>query len=259
MHNKSNIQKIIFSTLIIVILLSIPVKAFGQKVPKNDYFITALQLSSFLYLQFGLENSPKNLVGSGPNSFDKYFRKRLLWEKNQIDRAEYLSDVFLYGLFVGSIPLTPVVNKDKYMEYFLTNLQVISLNGIITNTVKILSKRQRPDAYYKTREYKKDQFRSFFSGHTSTAFALGTSSAILVSRYYPEKRNVIWASTLGIASWTGYLRVAADKHYVTDVLVGGIVGSFVGVLVQNSKNNNFSIIPTRSNEHKMIRFSIDIH
>ena len=259
MHNKSNIPKFIFSPLLIVIILSIPIEAFGQKIPKSEYFITALQLSSFLYLQFGLENNPKNLVDSDPNSFDKYFRKRLVWEKNQIDRAEYFSDVLLYGLFVGSIPLTPIVNKDKYMEYFLTNLQVISLNGIITNTVKILSKRQRPDAYYGTREYKKDKFRSFFSGHTSTAFALGTSSAILLSRYYPEKKNAIWASALGFASGTGYLRVAADKHYVTDVLVGGIVGSMVGVFVENSKNNKFSIIPMRFNEYKVVRFSIDIH
>jgi membrane-associated phospholipid phosphatase len=34
-----------------------------------------------------------------------------------------------------------------------------------------------------------------------------------------------------MAALTGYLRIAADKHYFTDVLVGAIVGSAIGVAV----------------------------
>ena len=39
------------------------------------------------------------------------------------------------------------------------------------------------------------------------------------------------ASGLSMAAFTGYLRIAADKHYLSDVLTGAIVGSAVGFVV----------------------------
>ena len=107
------------------------------------------------------------------------------------------------------------------------SLSVISLNGIITNIVKMVVKRQRPDSFYKTRSDADDSFRSFFSGHTSTTFSLGTSNAILLSEAYPDKRNLIWFVNISVATATGYLRIAGDKHYLSDVLFGGIVGYLV--------------------------------
>ena len=41
----------------------------------------------------------------------------------------------------------------------------------------------------------------------------------------------IWASGLTLAGVTGYLRIAGDKHYFTDVVTGAVVGSFVGFAV----------------------------
>ncbi len=42
---------------------------------------------------------------------------------------------------------------------------------------------------------------------------------------------LVWASSLPWAAVTGYLRIAADKHYLTDVLTGALIGSAVGFLV----------------------------
>jgi membrane-associated phospholipid phosphatase len=41
----------------------------------------------------------------------------------------------------------------------------------------------------------------------------------------------VWGSGLLLASTIGYLRIAADKHYLSDVLVGASVGSLVGFAV----------------------------
>ena len=41
-------------------------------------------------------------------------------------------------------------------------------------------------------------------------------------------KTIVWISALGLASATGYLRIAADKHYFSDVFVGAIVGSLIG-------------------------------
>ncbi len=43
--------------------------------------------------------------------------------------------------------------------------------------------------------------------------------------------SVVWATSLPMAAATGYLRIAADKHYLTDVLTGALIGSAVGFLV----------------------------
>ena len=41
-------------------------------------------------------------------------------------------------------------------------------------------------------------------------------------------KKIVWISALGLASATGYFRIAADKHYFSDVFVGAIVGSLIG-------------------------------
>jgi len=42
---------------------------------------------------------------------------------------------------------------------------------------------------------------------------------------------LIWAVGLAAAAMVGYLRIAADQHYFTDVLVGAAAGSAIGFAV----------------------------
>ena len=252
------INKIIPVTLLIIGTIYNPIICQNNK--SKDYIKTAFQLTSFLYLQYGFESDHLIQDGPPPNPLDKYFRGKFRWEDDKIDQAKSLSDFLLYGFFISSIPITPLVSEEHYYKNLLTNIQVLSLNGIITNTVKILAKRQRPDSYYKTRIYENDQFRSFFSGHTSTAFAIGTSSAIMLSDSHPKRKNIIWATTYSLAIATGYFRIAADKHYLTDIITGGIVGIIVGNLVQKSKqNSNLTIMPLREGNTRLVNIAIKIY
>ena len=50
----------------------------------------------------------------------------------------------------------------------------------------------------------------------------------MFTKYSSIDKRTIWISALGLASATGYLRMAADKHYFSDVLTGAVVGSLVG-------------------------------
>jgi len=75
--------------------------------------------------------------------------------------------------------------------------------------------------------------RSFFSGHTTLAFATATFGVTVLGDYYPRAR---WASRtrrglLLTAAAVGGLRYVAGAHYPTDVLVGAVVGSAIGHLV----------------------------
>ena len=219
---------------------------------KNDYLRTALELGLFLSIEYDLMNlnSIQNKNLNEPNTFDNYFRDKMLWTNNNLDKAKLYSDILLYGIVLGSIPATPFLSKkNDYKSMVLANIEVLAINGLVTDITKYLVGRQRPASYFKTREENKDAFKSFFSGHTSSAFAIGTSSAIMLSNEYPDKKTLIWGSIYTLASATGYFRLAADKHYLTDVIVGAIVGSSIGYLTQKSIAKSYfsiNIEPTRA-------------
>ena len=201
----------------------------------NNYRL-ALQVSSFLYLQYGIDHHINVNEKPAPNQIDQYFRNQVKWSKIKMDNAAFISDLLLYGAFIGTIPLVPYFSNYNYSKALKMSLNVISLNGIITNLVKMTVQRQRPDSFYKTRADANDSFRSFYSGHTSTTFALGTSNAILLSEAYPEKRKIIWLTNLSLAGATGYFRIAGDKHYLSDVLFGGIAGYFLAKYAHKETN-----------------------
>ena len=54
---------------------------------------------------------------------------------------------------------------------------------------------------------------------------------MLASLRHYRLAPLVWGTGLGLATFTGYLRIAADKHYFTDVVVGAAFGSLVGFLV----------------------------
>ena len=185
----------------------------------NNYWL-ALQISTFLYLGMVIDHHVNVDEKSPPNQVDQYFRNQVKWSTSKMDHAASMSDLLLYGAFIGTIPPSATAFSNNYYSKALKmSLNVISLNGIITNIVKMTSEASEPDSFYKTRADADDSFRSFFSGHTSTTFALGTSNAILLSEAYPDKRNLIWFANLSLATATGYLGIAGDKHYLSDVFV----------------------------------------
>ena len=221
--------------LIFVFILFSSIDILNAQPTKKDYFRTLAELGLFLSIEYDLMNlnSVQNKNFNHPNKFDTYFRNKMLWNNQNVDKAKFYSDILLYGVVLGSIPASPLISKkNNYRSMILANIEVLAINGLITDITKYIVGRQRPYSYFKTNGNDKESFKSFFSGHTSSAFAIGTSSAIMLSDEYPDKKTLIWSSFYTIASATGYFRIAADKHYLTDVIMGAIVGSSVGYLTQ---------------------------
>ncbi len=99
-----------------------------------------------------------------------------------------------------------------------------------------------------------DSTRSFFSGHTAMAF----TGAGLVCRNHRSLNLVgentttdfvLCASALAVATTTGVLRIIADKHYSSDVLVGASIGFFSGYFLPvlfhspESSSGSFMVLP----------------
>ncbi|MBS1586058.1 MAG: phosphatase PAP2 family protein [Bacteroidetes bacterium] len=98
----------------------------------------------------------------------------------------------------------------------LPNRTAILIKGEIINTLttqllKYTTHVQRPDH---------SGFTSFPSGHTSQAFAVAT----FLTEEYRYKYKWIPYLSYGLATTVGMLRIANNKHYINDVLVGAGVG-----------------------------------
>lgn len=62
---------------------------------------------------------------------------------------------------------------------------------------------------------------------------MATAYSYLFMRRHPGSRLIVpvWLIAEALATTTAALRVAADKHFITDVLTGAAVGSALGLLI----------------------------
>lgn len=174
-----------------------------------------------------------------PNALDKNLRQKLLWDTKHLEKAVLLSDVLVYGVSLSSLLWGPALANDAEQALYI-NSQVFAVNSLLTNFVKITSARERPYSYYGTgRSEGVRDFTSFYSGHSSIAFSQAVTNAMLLSDHYPEYESAIWSTLLGAAGMTAYFRVAGDKHYFSDVLVGSIAGALVGWTITRAAMERF--------------------
>lgn len=112
----------------------------------------------------------------------------------------------------------------------------VGATGIVLNEIsKPAFGRARPAVHFHGERESSfgphDRNTSFYSGHTSFAFSVAVASGTLASMRRYRLAPAVWATGLVVASVTGYMRVAADAHYATDVLTGAAVGSAVGFAI----------------------------
>lgn len=129
----------------------------------------------------------------------------LTWPSHQ-RLAEHLSNVTLWSA-IGLETLHTLRADDRRRAATCQGLRLGTAIGV-TLAVKFLVHRDRPD-------HSNDH--SFFSGHTANAMA---SSG--------------WRVQVGVplALGTGYFRLAAHKHYLSDVATGAAVGYLATRLCQ---------------------------
>jgi len=169
------------------------------------------------------------------NSWDRGVRGALVWSEPRT--AATLSDGLLIGVPATSIALGYLVGQRRDPAQGLTDALVVVESAAIatfgTMVVKLAAARQRPYAAYRTGVYPSstDQNRSFWSGHTSLTFSAAAAvSTIAYRRGSPAAPFLTLGLGLGAVS-TGALRIAADKHWFSDVVAGAVFGTVVGIVV----------------------------
>ena len=157
--------------------------------------------------------------------------------------AARLSDCGWYASmawpFVDAVVVALVLdqNPDVAWQLSLIALQAYALSGFISLTAIRGFARQRPADYdcQGAAAACNQPPRSFPSGHTAGVFA-GAGLVCASHTHLPLYGgglgdSAACASALGIGAATASLRIAADQHYASDVIVGAGIGLGVGWLM----------------------------
>jgi membrane-associated phospholipid phosphatase len=114
-------------------------------------------------------------------------------------------------------------------------LEAVSVGAVVNQAVKFAVGRERPFVHALPPDDKEkvkhasDNNVSFYSGHTSLTMTLAAAGGTIATLRGYRLAPLVWGTGGAISLFTGYLRIAADKHYLTDVLTGAAVGALIGI------------------------------
>ncbi|HEU0030166.1 MAG TPA: phosphatase PAP2 family protein [Kofleriaceae bacterium] len=207
-------------------------------------------------LLFKDQLSPDRCRWCEPPGFDADVRNALVWDDPSTARrlsnftGYALQPLLAAGLFVLATGDAPGERVRLLVDDAIPITEAVVYTQLLTQVAKFGVGRQRPYARFAADAPPPDNEDnlSFFSGHSSLVFSIAVSSGLVAHRRGYRLEPVIWASGLSLAAFTAYLRIAADRHYLSDVLVGSSVGALGGYLVPTltgSLPGRFTVTPMR--------------
>lgn len=180
-----------------------------------------------------------NWCGVGPSGtpmaprIDGWARSRWRWDNE--GRAATMSHLAASAAYAWPMVALTAVHGGTGGEWGRDQLAAMSSLGLAqlaADVTKRAFRRARPGVVFDGQPVsRRDDVHSFISGHTATTFAAVVAAATIASRRQSPEAPWIWAAGVGLASTTGYLRVAGDRHFLTDVLTGAAVGTTLGMLM----------------------------
>jgi len=226
----------------LALLLAVAPSARGSEPPVPLQYNLALDASltgamalSVVFLAlYQPELLPSSCGWCTPPGIDSSVRNALVWKDHArtADLVSTLLDAAVPASALGYLLLSANgagdVNAGLVDSLLVTEAVAGAL--LVNQVVKLLVARKRPYAFYGNDVgYSKNEDNlSFYSGHTSLAVSVVAATVTIASmRGYP---GVGIAAGVGftLAAGVAYFRIAADQHWLTDVLVGAAVGGLMG-------------------------------
>lgn len=169
------------------------------------------------------------------------------------EKADMISDYPFYGSFVA--PALLLVNSrinSNALQVGLLYLETMAISGALwTNAVGHVE-RIRPNAYSPNvpveEKMRGNSTNAFYGGHNSGAAAATFFAAKVFHDFNPDSpaRPYVWAAAAAVPATVSYLRLKAGKHFMSDILLGYVLGASAGILVpqlHKQSNTTFSLTP----------------
>lgn len=122
------------------------------------------------------------------------------------DYLQYLPAAVMVGLKVGGVE-----GRSSWGRMLTSDAFSATVMALTVNSMKSAFKVERPDG---------SNTHSFPSGHTATAFMTAT----MLSKEYGDRSPWYSIGAYSVATATGLSRMANNKHWLSDVLVGAGIG-----------------------------------
>ena len=140
----------------------------------------------------------------------------------------------LAGIIVSTYILGRLVKDEKVIETGKALIEAEIITAVMTKIIKVSTGRERPNGG-------EDRLSSSFpSGHASGSFSM----ASVVDVMYGHKIGI---PLYLFAGFVGFSRLSDNKHFLSDVLFGAVLGTIVGRTVarihEKEEYNKFSILP----------------
>lgn len=134
------------------------------------------------------------------NNYLPHFRKHV------DDYMQYTPAAVMLGLKAAGVE-----SRSSWGRMLTSDAFSVALMAGVVNTVKRTTQVERPDG---------SNNHSFPSGHTATAFMTAT----MLTKEYGDRHPWIGIGAYSLATATGLMRMANNKHWLSDVLTGAGIG-----------------------------------
>lgn len=181
---------------------------------------------------------------SGINAFDRIF-------VNPYSKTLDATGTVLSAALCVSPALLAFAPKNQWLEAGTMYAETMLFAWGFKELAKLCINRSRPYMYFDERPQeeieKGDWAASFFSGHTTLAFAAATYTSYVFGKLMPNSalKIPVIAGAYTLATTVAVTRIAGGCHFTTDVLAGALVGSACGFLVPFIHSK---IAPQKKNE-----------
>lgn len=144
------------------------------------------------------------------------------------------------------------LNDDlKARRASLLAVESLAISGAFTYTIKLATQRTRPFAGEGSTTWDGPSFKnadpSFPSSHSTAAFSI---ASVFAEEY--GDNPFVPPIAYGLATLTGLARIYDDKHWASDIFLGGAIGYFVGKAVvryhSELSDTSLKILPTVSKQ-----------
>ena len=241
--------------LLFIAALVLPGSAAANDLRWRDEWGPVTQQEYGVALTFGaltllFHTMPVKEVDWGTVEADERTRKWLRFDSptgRAVSRTA--SDVLFYTLMAYPVVVDTLLvalprNDHVAWQMLVLDLETLSVAGLVSVTLEHIMGRQRP--YVRecvgapreslrsdcTASGPKESYKSFPSGHALMAFA---SAGLICANHArlplygggaPD--GIACGAAMGLAAVESGMRITADRHYLSDVLLGAAIGSAIG-------------------------------
>lgn len=232
-----------------------------------DYSLTGLGIASVISGEL-VSNGTRGLTtceiealnSNDVNSFDR----RVL--ANYSEQSNKISEGLMLGTAAASLGLLADSSiRAEFLTVAVMGAEAILINYGLANMTKGIALRTRPYVYNESvelgRKQEVDARYSFYSRTTATTATISFFAAKVYSDLHPNSKwkPVVWGGAILLPALTGYAKVDAGEHFITDVMVGYSVGALIGYFVpklhlNTRSNNEIRVFPSLEGVAVQVRF-----